>query len=186
MLQPMPDHRRRLLDAMAEVVATKGYAAVTIADLAALARVSKRSFYEHFSDKQACFIALYEMASEQTFLVLAGAIDASRDWHEQVEDALTAYLDALARNPPLLSTLFIDIMALGPPGLAARRRTTQRFADFVGQVAGPGLAAHQAVAIVGGVHEWVLQAVEDGQVAQLGQLAQPAARLVRAVLDFRG
>jgi AcrR family transcriptional regulator len=183
MLSLIPEHRRRLLDAMAQAVADKGYGAVTIADLAAQARVSKRSFYEHFSDKAACFIALYEVASEQSFKVLAGAIDPARDWHEQVEDALAAYLATLQRNPPLLSTLFIDIMALGEPGLAARRRSTQRFADFIAQLAGPGLAHAQAVAIVGGVHEWVLQAVEQRQIDALTTLAKPAARLVRAVID---
>ena len=179
----MHEHRRRLLDAMAQVVADKGYAAVTIADLAAAARVSKRSFYEHFNDKAACFIALYEAASGQGLKVLTGAIDPQRDWHLQVHDALQAYLVSLAANPPLLSTLFIDIMALGEDGLAARRRASQRFADFIVQLAGTGLAPAQAVAIVGGIHEWVLQAVERQQVDQLPTLAAPAARLVRAVID---
>jgi len=179
------DHRHRLLDAMAQAVAAKGYAAVTIADLAAEARVSKRSFYEHFSDKADCLAALYDAASRQAFKVLREAIDPRRDWHAQVEQALAAYLGALAANPALLSTLFIDILALGAPGLAARRRNTDLLADFIVQVAGPGLQRHQAVAIVGGIHEWVLQAVEAGQAAALADLAGPAARLVRAVIDAR-
>src|SRR5690606_31573787 len=53
------EHRRRLLDAMAVVVARKGYADATIADLAAEARVSRRTFYEHFQTKAQCLIALY-------------------------------------------------------------------------------------------------------------------------------
>jgi AcrR family transcriptional regulator len=178
-----PDHRRRLLDAMAQAVAEKGYAAVTIADLAAEARVSKRSFYEQFNDKADCFIALYETASLQSLRVLQEAIDPGQDWHDQVEQALAAYLASLQRNPALLATLFIDIMAIGPSGLAARRRSTERFADFIVQTAGHGLRRDQAVALVGGIHEWVLQAVERQQVAQLSALAAPGARLVRAVID---
>ncbi len=177
------DHRHRLLDAMARSVAAKGYAAVTIADLAAEARVSKRSFYEHFSDKAGCFIALYEAASLNSLRVLRDAIDARRDWHTQVEQALRAYLGHLAGNPALLATLFVDIMALGPAGLAARRRSTQRFADFIVAVAGPALGGEQAVAIVGGIHEWVLEAVELGRIDRLPSLATPGARLVRAVID---
>ncbi len=182
-LHPATDHRRRLLDAMAHAVAGKGYAAVTIADLAAEARVSKRSFYEHFADKADCLIALYEAASRQSLDVLRKAIDQRRDWHAQCEQALAAYFGTLACNPPLLRTLFIEIFALGPAGLAARRRSSQHFADFIVEVVGPGLAMAQAVAIVGGIHEWVLQAVESNRVAELPQYVAPAARLIRAVVD---
>lgn len=168
---------------MAHAVASKGYAAVTIADLAAEARVSKRSFYEHFADKAECLVALYEAASRQSLDVLRQAIDTRHDWHEQIEQALAAYFGTLACNPPLLRTLFIDIMAIGPAGLAARRRSAQRLADFIVQVAGPGLPQAQAVALVGGIHEWVLQAVEQDEVMRLPELVAPAARLVRAVVD---
>ena len=177
------NHRRRLLDAMAKSVAEKGYGAVTIADLAAEARVSKRSFYEQFRDKADCFIALYEMASLQSLKVLREALDPKQDWHEQVERALHAYLSALAKNPPLLCTLFIDIMAIGPSGLAARRRSNERFADFIVSVVGQGMQREQAVALVGGIHEWVLEAVEQQKVSALPALAAPGARLVRAVID---
>lgn len=168
---------------MSHAVARQGYAAVTIADLAAAARVSKRSFYEQFSGKAECFAALYEAASLRAFQVLRDAIDPCHHWHDQVEKALAAYLDALARNPSLLSTLFIDIMALGPSGLAARRRSTDQLADLIMQLAGPSLDRDHAVAIIGGMHEWVLQAVERQQVDRLPALAPPAARLVRAVVS---
>ncbi|NRF68253.1 TetR/AcrR family transcriptional regulator [Aquincola sp. S2] len=180
---PLTDHRRRLLDAMAHAVAGKGYAAVTIADLAAEARVSKRSFYEHFADKAECLIALYEAASRQSLEVLRTAIDPHRDWHQQVEHSLKAYFETLACNPPLLRTLFIDIIALGPDGLAARRRTTQHIAELIVEVTGGSLPRAMAVAIVGAIHEWVLEAVEQDRVARLPELVGPAARLVRAVVD---
>jgi AcrR family transcriptional regulator len=176
-------HRRRLLAAMAKTVGEKGYAAVTIADLASEARVSKRSFYEQFKDKSDCFIALYDGASRQSFLVLQNALRPDQDWHTQVEQALRAYFHYLAQDPALLCTLFIDIMALGPVGLAARRQTADRFADFVLQVVGHGLQRDQAVALVGGLQEWVLRAVETGRVEHLPDLAGPGARLVRSVVD---
>ena len=71
------DHRRRLLDAMSHTVALKGYADTTIADLAAEARVSRRTFYEHFDDKAQCLIALYDAASAQALEVLRSAIAVS-------------------------------------------------------------------------------------------------------------
>ncbi len=182
----VPEHRQRLLDAMADVVARKGYAAATISDIAAAARVSKRSFYEHFADKAACLLALYELASSRSFEMLRAAVRPDVDWHAQVEQVMAAYLGCLAANPQLLRTLFVEIMALGPAGLAVRRRNAERLAEFIVAVAGPQLPKTLAVAIVGGIHEWVLQAAEDDRVAELPALAGPSARLVRAVVDGAG
>ena len=175
--------RRRLLDALATIIATKGYAATTLADLAAEARVSKRSFYEQFSDKAEALLALYESATQQSFAVLRAAMDPARDWHGQLDQALRAYFETLASNPPLLRTLFVEIMALGPRGLAVRRQSAETFADFIVHVAGPSLPKPLALAIVGGIHEWVLQAVEADAVDGLPRLTAPAASLVRAVVD---
>jgi AcrR family transcriptional regulator len=189
---PITDHRRRLLDAMSHTVARKGYADATIADLAAQARVSRRTFYEHFASKDECLIALYEAASNQALGVLQAAIDPARDWHTQVEQAMGAYLSTLACNPMLLRTLFIAILGLGPQGLAARRRANQRLADFIlAVVNGPAtrpprpqpLPAPFAMAIVGAINELILQAIEEDRVSRLGDLTGTAAQLARAVID---
>lgn len=175
------DTRRRLLDALIAVTARKGFAATTIADLAAVARVSKRSFYEEFGDKADALLALYEAAMRQALEVLRRAIEPNGDWDTQVEKALSAYFETLACNPPLLRTLFVEIMALGTRGLAVRRRATQQMADFIVGIAGGELERPHALAIVGGIHEWVLQAVETNTVKQLPSLASPASKLVRAI-----
>ncbi len=179
------EHRRRLLDAMAVVVARKGYADATIADLAAEARVSRRTFYEHFQTKAQCLIALYEAASGQALRVLKEALDPARDWHAQLADALRAYLGTLASNPVLLSTLFIAILGLGPEGLAARRRANEEIAGFVVRVAGRSqpLPMPLAMAIVGGINELILAAIERGEAARLTELTPSAAAFARAVID---
>lgn len=185
------EHRRRLLDAMATACASKGFAATTIADLATDARVSKRTFYEHFDSKTDCFIALYEFASARALSVLKEHVDASRDWHEQVEQALSAYFQALAVNPILLRTLFVEILGLGDEGLAARRRVNRQLADFIIAVARhcPGadtastLTDSDATGLVGALNELILQAIEEDRVDRLGELIAPSARLVRMVID---
>jgi AcrR family transcriptional regulator len=186
------DHRRRLLDAMSHVVARKGYAEATIADLASEAHVSRRTFYEHFDTKSQCLIALFEVASNQALAVLKGAIDPTRDWHTQVEQALGAYLSTLAGNPVLLRTLFIAILGLGPEGLAARRRANRRLAEFILQVVnGPAstpprrkpLTEPFAMCIVGSINELILDAIERDRVDELPSLTDTAAQLARAVID---
>lgn len=177
---------------MAQTVARKGYADTTIADLAAAARVSRRTFYEHFDDKSGCLIALYDAASTQALDVLRGAIDPARDWHVQVEAALAAYFGCLSGNPKLLRTLFIEILALGPVGLSARRRVNERLARFILDVincpqAQPArsepLSAEIAMGIVGAINELVLQAIEDDRADRLAELTPTAARIARAVID---
>lgn len=192
---PLSDHRRRLLDAMAACVATQGYPDTTIADIAAQARVSKRTFYEHFDGKADCLVALYRTASAQALEVLRQALDSARPWQEQVEQAIGAYLGALAANPVLLRTLFIEILGLGEVGLRARREVVRDIADFivrtVSQADGGAVVPlkphlHQtAVGVVGAINELVLEAIEHDRVDRLQDIAAPTARWVRALFEAR-
>lgn len=186
------EHRARLLDGMARAVATKGYADTTIADIVREASVSRRTFYEHFADKAGCLIALYEVASGSAIAVLRAAIDPHSAWQAQVEQAMGAYLGVLSRNPVLLRTLFIEILGLGAPGLAARRRANQQLVDLMLDVVNnrPGerlrkkpLQPAMAMAVVGGINEMVLQAIEQERVGDLQSLVEPASALLRAAIS---
>jgi len=181
------EHRHRLLEGMAHAVAAKGYGDTTIADIVREAGVSRRTFYEHFSTKAECLIALYEAASHNALKVLRDAIDPSHEWQTQVEQALAAYLSSMAANPVLLRTLFIEILGLGAEGLQSRRRVNQEIADFMliaingseGQEA--PLSPRMAMAVVGGITELILQYIEQDRVAHLQELVEPSSRLVRAI-----
>jgi AcrR family transcriptional regulator len=193
--QAIPDtsdsmHRHRLLEGMAQAVAAKGYAGTTIADIVAAAAVSRRTFYEHFATKADCLIALYEAASLNALKVLRGAIDPAHRWETQVGHAMTAYFGCLSQNPVLLRTLFVEILGLGAAGLAARRRVNRQIARFMldvvnaehnGKKRKAPLSPDMAMAVVGGINELVLQAIEEEEVHNLPKLADPAVRLVRAV-----
>lgn len=183
-------HRHRLLEGMAHAVAAKGYAATTIADIVREASVSRRTFYEHFAGKADCLIALYEAASINALQVLRDAIDPARDWHDQVEQAMSAYFGCLSQNPVLMRTLFVEILSLGPAGLAARRRVNQQLATFMLNVVNSDcgrrkgrapLSPEMAIVVVGGINELVLHAIERDRVGKLHELVRPAVQLVRAV-----
>lgn len=179
-------HRQRLLEGMALAVAAKGYADTTIADIVREAAVSRRTFYEHFATKAECLIALYEAASRNALDVLRQAIDPARDWQSQAEAAIDAYFGCLSQNPVLLRTLFIEILGLGADGLAARRRVNQEIADFMLAVINAErrerpLSPDMAMAVVGGINELVLQAIERGRADRLRELVAPAIQLLRSV-----
>ncbi|RZJ20526.1 MAG: TetR/AcrR family transcriptional regulator [Haliea sp.] len=175
---------------MAHAVAANGYAVTTIADIVRAAGVSRRTFYEHFGSKAELLVALYEAASHNALKLLKGAIDPAHEWQTQVESALNAYLGCMAQNPVLMRTLFIEILGLGPQGLASRRRVNQEIAGFMLEVINAGQGAGRraapltpvmATAIVGGINELVLQYIEQDRVAHLQELVEPASELVRAV-----
>ena len=183
------DHRHRLLDAMAQSVASHGFASTTVTDVVTLARVSRRTFYEHFGTREACLIALFDAASAQAFKVLVGSINPTRDWRDQLNDALHAYLSTLSMQPTLLKTLFVAVFALGDEGLAARRRNNEQLVNFIEATVAAGSNGQPAperstiTAIVGGIHELILQSIERGEEGQLAKLVPTVVRFLRQGLD---
>jgi len=188
------DPRARLISAMARTLAAKGYAELTIADVVAEAGVSRRTFYEHFDGKPACFIALYQAATHQSLNVLRQALDPARPWHAQVPAVLGAYLGTLAASPALTRTLLVEVLQLGTEGLVARRRAHEELATLVaaivnaapqGQGPSSSLTQDLALAIVGGIHELVLARIEAGETAAIGELTRSAAEFVLRVAGSR-
>jgi AcrR family transcriptional regulator len=200
---------------MIGLVAERGYAAVTVADVVAAARVSKRTFYQHFADREDCFLAAYVAAAEGPLTriaeAVAPAVDAGPgtpppDLAGEVAAATRAYLAALAEQPALTQTLLTEISGLGRRGWRVRREVLNRFADqlaalvalgaarwaageqgeggSVPELVGlSGLPRPTAVALVGGINELVLDAVEDGRGDRLLELAPTVTELVLAVID---
>jgi AcrR family transcriptional regulator len=188
---PALDYRQRLLNGLAEALAVKPYAELTIADIVAQARVSKRTFYEQFASKDACLLTLGERLSEQTLALIAANYKVDDDWVTQLRDVTHTYLSSLASQPALVRALYIDLLSIGSEGLALRRRIGQRFADFlimqvelfrVREPAKQPLSAELATAVVGGINELILQAIEQGRAGELSALTPTVTAFVQAVL----
>ena len=144
--------------------------------------MSKRTFYEHFADKDACFLALYRAASASALRTLRESVQTGRPWQDQVEYALGAYLAHLAAGPQLIQMLFVEIHHLGAAGANVRREVMQHLADYMLETIntqGTVLTPTMAMAAVGGIHELVLQAIERGEAAQLERLTPSASAVVR-------
>jgi AcrR family transcriptional regulator len=185
-------HRARLTAGLAAAIADKGYAAATIADVVAHARVSKRTFYEHFADKEACFLALYSEMSDELLAVIADAVARTDGgWDERLATAARAYFERVAAQPELIRTGLIEIQAAGPAARALRREVQRRYADMRRSLSEAAAADDPtitplspvlATAVVGGLDELMLEAVEQGREQRLGELDDAAMELIRAVL----
>lgn len=175
---------------MAEVLVQKSYNAATVADIATVAHVSKRTFYEHFNNKEDCLLALCEATSQRIMALILAAYSQEKTWVQLVEEVTTAYLKAIQASPALMHVLYIELFAIGRRGLEMKHDIAQRFADFLcGQVdlmraqghALKTLDRRMAMAIVAGINDLILHKLMDGQSSTLMDLSQTAQSLVLAV-----
>jgi len=122
--------RERLLVAMADAVAEKGYARVSVADVIGRAGVSRKTFYEQFANKEECFLAAYEAGVELLMEGIDEAVQAAApDWIGAAQAGTTAYLEMLEANPSLARTFLVEVLAAGPQALARRAEVHERFAN---------------------------------------------------------
>jgi AcrR family transcriptional regulator len=194
---------------MAELLAEQGYASVTVTDVVARARVSKRTFYQHFTDREDCLLATYRLVAEHPLHLITRAADSLAGGGHSLRDGVAsvtgAYLAAMAERPLLTRAMLTEPGSTGPAGRRARREVLGRFADQLVAIAGgvyeggktrstPLLPPALAQALVGGIDELVLAAVESADreqiapeaiAAEILALAETVTDLVVAVLTRR-
>lgn len=116
--------RQRILDAMIECSAEKTYAATTISDIVARARISRTTFYKHFDDKRACFDAAVGYCIAELQQVAAEAHLPDDPPGDAVRKATTAVVEALTARPGLAQLLTGDAIAVDPKAVERYRRAT--------------------------------------------------------------
>ncbi|MDN5697874.1 MAG: TetR/AcrR family transcriptional regulator [Rubrobacter sp.] len=177
-------YHERLLNAMADAIVELGYETLTVADIVRLARVSKRTFYEHFSGKEECLLALYEANSARIIRAVETAIADTPRGGDRIEAGVLAYLLELQARPAVSRTVIVAILHAGPRGLAVRREVNRRFAALLlremgeAGTGGPNASA-LAMALVGGVNELLLEAVENDRTDRITELVGPVTALLR-------
>lgn len=188
-------HRGRLLRAMTAASADKGYASVTIADIVQRARVSRNVFYEHFADKEACFLAAREEGVELMFARIAQATraqGADAPATSRLRAALRAWLQFFVDEPEFARTMLIEAFAAGPRAtvqfVAAHRRFAANTRSWYMRArrehpAWPSIPDEVHVAIVGALHELAVTRVREDRTAQLPELEDTAFNLHMAVLS---
>lgn len=118
--------RDRLLEATMRVVAAKGYAATTVADLTREAGISRTTFYEQFEDKEACFLAAYDDAVDALVRRITAAYEAEDRWPDRARAGLATLLEALAADPAQARLALVDVAAAGPAAQRRYRAAVQR------------------------------------------------------------
>jgi AcrR family transcriptional regulator len=190
-----PDHRQRLIAAMSDSVAAKGYRDTTVADVVRIARTSRRSFYEHFEDRDACYLALFDAVNDALMAEVAAAVNPEHPWERQVDQALGAYLDAVAAQPALSQSFVRELPALGKAGSDRQLAVVERFARQLvvlvelGRREQPGLEAgpltlDMALMIAGGIRELTVISIQQGR--DVREVRSAAADVIKAILRGAG
>lgn len=172
---------------MIELVADRGYTAVTVRGLARLAGVSTRAFYEHFGGKEECFLATYELVMRSFAQRVFASQKGARDWEERMQLAFGALAREFADQPKKARLALVEPFAVGPAALERIRRASAVFEAMAqeGFARAPdGIAVPPLVVkgIVAGVARVACGRLLDGRERELPDLAD---ELMHWALSFR-
>jgi AcrR family transcriptional regulator len=176
---------------MTAAVGEQGYARTTVADVLKRAHVSRETFYEHFADKQECFMSAYEHAADRILGVVNEALSARDEpVMGRLERALRAYLRELAADAAAARTFLLEVYAAGPAAAALRYRVQRRFTEVVDGLLAederfralpdPEFACRM---LIGGIASLVTGRVALGEHATLPSLCTPILKHVASLLD---
>jgi AcrR family transcriptional regulator len=123
--------RSRLLAATLGAIEDLGYPRVTVAHIASRARVSRRTFYELFGNREDCLLAALESVVETIREDLAAADVADRPWRERARMGLWTILSFFEREPALADVCVVQALRGGPKVLERRERVLAELARVV-------------------------------------------------------
>lgn len=167
------NQRERIIDALAVVCATKGYAAATVEDIIAQAGVSRRTFYDLFSSKQECFLVAFELVMDRVLAVVERAYASENgEWPQRMSRVLRTLLHQLAAEPELARLVMVEVLAAGQAALERRDAALRRFEVFftAGATAVPLAGQEQrllARAMIGGLAETLYNRIAAGETDRL-------------------
>jgi AcrR family transcriptional regulator len=162
------NQRRRMLDALARAVAEKGYARTTVADVIERAGVSRKTFYEQFSDKSDAFLAAYDEAVKQLITGVEAAYRSKSRQPEAVIAAIDAFLTGLSAEPEFARMALVEVIRAGDEALDRYYAASHRFAALLDEGRGESpfestIPATAAQATIGGIAAVIVEHLRSGE-----------------------
>jgi AcrR family transcriptional regulator len=183
------DFRQRLLDGMAAAIRDCGYRDSTVADIVRHAHTSRRTFYEHFASKQACFIELLRDANMEMARLIAAAVDPHAPWDTQVQQAIVAWIAGSQCDPPITLSSIRELPSLGEEARHLQREWAEAFVVLIQALAStpelraagvPTPSRPLTIMLIGGLRELLAATVEDG--GDIADITEVAVRATQALL----
>lgn len=132
--------RARMLVAIAEVAAQRGYPETSVVTICKRAAISKGAFYEQFSSREDCFLAAFDASLAELREATGAACAREAEWGVGVRAGLGALAGWLSEHPPQARLLLLESLRAGPAALRRRQDAVDGFAPGLARSA-PRLAA---------------------------------------------
>lgn len=124
--------RQRLLRGLAQSIREVGLARTQVGDIVRHAKASRRTFYKHFSDKDACFVELVRTASARVMADVIASVDANASMSQQIDAGIDAYVRGLRADPAV--SLAIYSRGYSEAAADAQREVMERYSVFLAAV----------------------------------------------------
>jgi AcrR family transcriptional regulator len=126
------DQRRRILAAAAELIAKQGYQETTMEEIVRRAKVGYATFYKHYPDKEAAFLALLDAATERTVARVEDAYEREEGpWADRVGAALGVLFEDVAAHPDAARAVLVEAVAAGSEAAAKHEAALKRLAPLL-------------------------------------------------------
>jgi AcrR family transcriptional regulator len=180
------DPAERILQALAAVVADKGYPTMTVGDVAARASISLSTFYANFADKEDAMLAAIDSGSSQMLATTLPAFRRAVDWPHAVRGAFAAMLAFCAAEPAYTRLGAVDVYAAGGRALEQRDQVMAGLEMLLapGYERRPDVSPIAAEAIGGAIYSMIYDRVKGGSVEGVQEIG-PLATYV-ALAPFLG
>ncbi|MGC2374444.1 MAG: TetR family transcriptional regulator [Solirubrobacteraceae bacterium] len=174
---------------MVDVLADRAASDVTVAHVVARSGVSRRTFYEFFPDRGACFVAAFDEAIARALEYVLEAYDRNARWQDRIRTALTGLLSFLDEEPAMGRLVIVESLGAGPEVLGRRGLLLGELAAAVDEgrrESGAGREPSRLVAegIVGGVLSILHSRLAAGEDGALIELTGPLMSMI--VLPYLG
>jgi len=182
--------RERLLAGMLRATAELGYREVSVQEVLDRAGVSRPTFYEHFDNKEACFLAAFDAAAARLRERIDIAASDSEGWRERLRLGLEEVLHFVGEDPDAAMTLIVDGRAACPDALARRDDLLDHFSSCLDEMvraevpAGEAPSAIAAAGIVGGIEALLYSRLNRGEADDVQSLLP--SLMYFAVLPYEG
>jgi AcrR family transcriptional regulator len=171
--QRKPRTRARLLRRMVEVAAELGYAASSVDRVIGGTGIARSTFYDHFADKAACFLAALQALTEDLLNEVRAVAETEGQGAEVVVKAL---VDFAREHPESAKVLFVESLAGGARSLQLRDSLLEACAELIEggwrrQTPGLGEMDVPARGLVGGAFRLLAIRLgrEDPELGSLGE-----------------
>jgi AcrR family transcriptional regulator len=123
--------RSRMLTATVEAVEDVGYSRLTVAQVIGRAKVSRKTFYDVFLDRDDCFLAAFDEAISRAGVLVSEAYERESSWRDGVRAGLTTMLAFFDAEPGLAKLCVVEALGAGPRVLARRTEVLKRLNEIV-------------------------------------------------------